>query len=147
LDVLANTQANLWAGVRADSSSWRAEAVPVPRISGVVSLIKEVAQSWKLDSVELAHLLAYPSSSMAEALLSGRLTFDGTADRNDRAGLMYGIHETLHRLFVDPDEEGRWMRKAQAALGGLSALVYMIDRRIPGMVAVKSFVELRLAHR
>jgi hypothetical protein len=60
---------------------------------------------------------------------------------------MYFIHSTLADLFVNPADEGRWMRAKLADLEDLSPLEYMLQKRIPGIVALRAFVEQRLANR
>ncbi len=91
--------------------------------------------------------LAYPSEGLVPGLLDGRATFWPEGDRGDRLRLMYFIHCTLADLFVDPANEGRWMRAKLADLDDLSPLEYMLQKRIPGMVALCAFVEQRLANR
>jgi hypothetical protein len=109
-------------------------------------LIQNVAQAWSLTNKELAGLLAYRDRNLAKDLLSGSLPLRD-ADRQDRARLMYLIHETLADLFVDSADEGRWMRTPLPLLDGLAPLDYMIAHRIPGMVFVQELVEQRLANR
>ena len=116
------------------------------RLTGPVRLIQHVAQVWSLRNDELAALLAYGDPSFAAHLLRGVLPLRD-ADRQDRARLMYLIHETLADLFVDPADEGRWMRAPLPLLDGLAPLDYMIAHRIPGMVSVQELVEQRLANR
>jgi hypothetical protein len=116
------------------------------RLTGPVRLIQNVAQAWSLTNKELAGLLAYRDRNLAKDLLSGSLPLRD-ADRQDRARLMYLIHETLADLFVDSADEGRWMRTPLPLLDGLAPLDYMIAHRIPGMVFVQELVEQRLANR
>jgi hypothetical protein len=116
------------------------------RLTGPERLIRNVARAWSLASKELARLLAYRDWNLAADLLRGTLPLGG-ADREDRARLMYLIHETLADLFVDPAGEGRWMRTPLTPLDGSPPLEYMIAHRIPGMVSVRELVERRLANR
>ena len=116
-------------------------------LTGPVRLIQSLARAWSLSNDELASLLAYPSRLFVEELLGGRLAFGDNEDRADRARLMYLIHDTLSDLFVDPQDEQRWMRSPLRALGDAAPLDYMREKRIPGMVAVRQFVEQRLANR
>jgi len=60
---------------------------------------------------------------------------------------MYLIHDTLSDLFIDPQDEQRWIRSPLRVLGNAAPLDYMVKNRIPGMVAVREFVERRLANR
>lgn len=117
------------------------------RITGPVRLVQEVTRAWSLNSSELMTLLAYPSEELVSGLLDGRITFWPESDRGDRLRLMYFIHSTLADLFVNPADEGRWMRAKLADLDDLSPLEYMLQKRIPGMVALRAFVEQRLANR
>jgi hypothetical protein len=117
------------------------------RITGPVRLLQEVTKTWSLSPTELMSLLAYPSEGLVSGLLDGRITFWSDSDRGDRLRLMYFIHSTLADLFVNSADEGRWMRAKLADLDDLSPLEYMIQKRIPGMVALRAFVEHRLANR
>ena len=117
------------------------------RITGPVRLLQEVTEAWSLSLSELMTLLAYPSERLVSGLLDGRITFWPESDRGDRLRLMYFIHSTLADLFVNPADEGRWMRGKLADLDDLSPLEYMLQGRIPGMVALRAFVQQRLANR
>lgn len=117
------------------------------RITGPVRLLQEVTKAWSLSHPELMNLLAYPSERLVSGLLDGRVTFWPDSDRGDRLRLMYFIHSTLADLFVKAADEGRWMRAKLADLDNLSPLEYMLQKRIPGMVALRAFVEQRLANR
>ncbi len=116
------------------------------RLTGPVRLIRNVAQAWSLTNDELAALLAHRDSNLAADMLRGVLPLRD-ADREDRARLIYLIHETLADLFVDSADEGRWMRTPLRLLDGFTPLEYMIAHRIPGMVSVRGLVEQRLANR
>src|ERR1700737_5264543 len=116
-------------------------------LTGPVRLIQSLARAWSLNNDELASLLAYSSPLFVEELLSGRRTFSDNEDRADRARIMYLIHDTLSYLFIDPQDEQRWIRSPLRVLGNAAPLDYMVKNRIPGMVAVREFVERRLANR
>jgi hypothetical protein len=122
------------------------QATPQGRLTGPVRLIRSVADRWGLTLEELAGLLDYAGHSMAENLLMGRLTLQGV-DREDRARLLYVIHETLADLFIDPRDEEAWIRGQHPLLGNSTPLAYMINHRIPGMLVVRELVERRLANR
>jgi len=124
----------------------RGENAQQIRLTGPVRLIQRVAQAWSLTNDELAELLAYRDPHRATELLRGTLPLRD-ADREDRARLMYLIHETLADLFVDLADECRWMRTPLPLLDGFAPLEYMIARRIPGMVSVHELIEQRLANR
>jgi Antitoxin Xre/MbcA/ParS C-terminal toxin-binding domain len=117
------------------------------RTTGPVRLIKVVAGAWAMTNDELASLLAYPSPQLAGDLVAGRLTFGGNEDRQDRARLIYLIHSTLSDLFLDPDQERRWVRTPNSFLNGETPLNVMLARRIPGMLTVREIVERHLANR
>jgi hypothetical protein len=107
--------------------------------------VREVARAWSLRDEELAQLLAYPTARDANELIAGRMTFSGI-DRGDRARLIYQIHDTLATLFVDPEDEGRWLRTPLPILDGIAPLARMLDGRIPGMVEVLALIEQRMAN-
>jgi Protein of unknown function (DUF2384) len=117
------------------------------RITGPVRLIQVVAGAWAMTNDELASLLAYPSPRLAGDLVAGRLTFGGNEDRQDRARLIYLIHSTLSDLFINPDQERRWIRAPHSLLNGETPLNVMLARRIPGMLTVREIVERHLANR
>jgi hypothetical protein len=124
-----------------------ARAPPQGRVTGPVRLIQQVARAWSLTNSELANLLAYPSETLVTALLEGRLTFATETDQGDRVRIMYAIHSSLAHLFVDASDEGRWLRDRLAILENMSPLAYMLQKRIPGMLAVRDLVERRMANR
>jgi hypothetical protein len=117
------------------------------RITGPVRLVQQIARAWNLSTGELVNLLAYPTEGLVSALLDGRITFWPETDRGDRVRIMYFVHNTLADLFLNPSDEARWIREPLDDLGGLSPLQYMLQKRIPGMLAVRAFVEQRLANR
>ena len=126
----------------------RLTTVLIPgRITGPVRLIQVVAGAWAMTNDELASLLAYPSPQLAGDLVAGRLTFGGNEDRQDRARLIYLIHSTLSDLFLDPDQERRWVRAPHWLLNGETPLNVMLAQRIPGMLTVREIVERHLANR
>ena len=124
-----------------------ARATPQGRVTGPVRLIQQIARAWSLTNSELASLLAYPSQTWVPALLEGRMTFATETDRGDRVRIMYAIHSTLADLFVDASDEGRWLRDRLAILENMSPLALMLQKRIPGMLAVQDLVERRMANR
>ena len=117
------------------------------RVTGPVRLIQQIARAWSLTNSELANLLAYPSETLVPAVLEGRMTFATETDRGDRVRIMYAIHSTLADLFVDASDEGRWLRDRLAILENMSPLALMLQKRIPGMLAVQDLVERRMANR
>lgn len=134
-----------------DHVAWQrvplARATLPGRVTGPVRLIQQIARAWSLTNSELADLLAYPSETLVPALLEGRRTFSSETDRGDRVRTMYAIHSTLADLFVDASDESRWLRDRLAILENMSPLVYMLQKRIPGMLAVQDLVERRMANR
>jgi Protein of unknown function (DUF2384) len=117
------------------------------RVTGPVRLIQQIARAWSLTNSELANMLAYPSETLVPALLEGRITFATETDQGDRVRIMYAIHSTLTDLFVDASDEGRWLRDRLPILENMSPLAYMLQKRIPGMLAVQDLVERRMANR
>jgi hypothetical protein len=130
-------------------SSWRRTAVdPLRgRITGPVRLIGAIRTAWSLSEAELAQLLSYPSVELIGRLLEGGITFRPESDQGDRVRIMYRVHSTLAGLFVDPADEGRWLRDGIDFFDNLSPLEYMLEHRIPGMLHVEDFIERRLANR
>ena len=128
-------------------SAQQPSTLPFGRITGQVKLIQSVARAWDIDDSELARLLGYQNPAHVRDVLKGRRTFTGTEDRFDRARIMYKIHSTLARLFVDTAQEATWIRSPNSGLQNISPLNYMLNRRIPGMVAVLQYVELDVALR
>ena len=117
------------------------------QVTGPVRLIQQIARAWSLTNSELANLIAYPNEMLVPALLEGRMTFAAEPDRGDRVRIMYAIHSTLADLFIDELDEARWLRDRLAILENMSPLMYMLQKRIPGMLAVQDLVERRMANR
>ncbi|HVB78986.1 MAG TPA: antitoxin Xre/MbcA/ParS toxin-binding domain-containing protein [Candidatus Binataceae bacterium] len=117
------------------------------RVTGPVRLIQVLARAWALSNAELAALLAYPSETLIPGLLEGRVTFAPDSDRADRVRIMYSMHATLADLFVDGENEARWLRDRLPILENLSPLECMLQKRIPGMLMVQDLVERKMANR
>lgn len=115
------------------------------RLTGPVQVLARIAKDWSLTNDELAALLAYSGSQSAEDLLAGRTTLRGM-DRQDRVRMLFQIYRILSRLFVDPNQQGKWLRAPNPMLDDKSPLDVMLNARIPGMISIRNLVD-RLAGR
>ena len=115
-------------------------------LSGPVRLIRRISEAWHLTDDEFQTVMGYSEPRFAKDLMSGLRLLEA-GDQEDRVRLLWMIHDTLADLFVDPEDESRWLRGPLDAFKGQSPLAFMMSRRIPGMIEVRAFVEHRLANR
>lgn len=136
------------ASIGQESIKYAAWGTPAKQdtLSGPVRLLRRISEAWHLTDDEFRTVMGYSEPRFAKDLMSGLRLLEA-GDQEDRVRLLWMIHDTLADLFVDPEDESRWLRGPLDAFKGQSPLAFMMSRRIPGMIEVRAFVEHRLANR
>ncbi|MDF1600928.1 MbcA/ParS/Xre antitoxin family protein [Mesorhizobium sp. YIM 152430] len=99
-----------------------------------------LAKVWELADAEACALLGGMSARTWARWKDGS---HGRTDRDLRARMadLMGIHEGLRYLFKDPSRGYEWIRKPNAAFGGLSALQIMLRGDISDLAAIRDWLE------
>lgn len=100
-----------------------------------VNLLK----AWKLSDTEACTLLGDMSARTWARWKDGAI---GRVDRDLRMRMAHlmGIHKGLRYLFRDAARGYAWIRKANAAFGGLSALDLMLRGEISDLAALRDWL-------
>ncbi len=100
-----------------------------------VNLLK----AWKLSDTEACTLLGDMSARTWARWKDGAI---GRVDRDLRMRMAHlmGIHKGLRFLFRDAARGYAWIRKANAAFGGLSALDLMLRGEISDLAALRDWL-------
>jgi len=99
-----------------------------------------LARVWKLADSEACVLLGGMSPRTWARWKNG---CHGRIDRNLRARMadLMGIHRGLRYLFKDPSQGYDWIRKPNAAFGGISALQIMLRGEISDLGVIRNWLE------
>ena len=102
---------------------------------GVVNLFR----LWGLSDDEAATLLDLPLRTYRrwKATGPGRISRDGAA----RLSNLLGIHKALRLIFTEPRRGYDWVRAANAAFGGQSALSVMLGGELADLMRVRRYLD------
>lgn len=94
---------------------------------------------WGLSDAEAAILLDVPVRTYArwKAAGAGRLGRDGKA----RLSNLMGIHKALRLIFRQPQRGYEWIRAANAAFGGRTALSVMLGGDLTDLMRVRRYLD------
>jgi Protein of unknown function (DUF2384) len=108
---------------------------------GAVDALVKTCQRWHLSTSDQITLLGYGGSeSLGLQFLEGRLSAP-PQDARDRGGYVLGISLGLGALFNDSEEaELLWLREPRPALGGRSAIEFMLEGRMSNLMVVAQMV-------
>lgn len=93
---------------RALSEPWTDRA-PSPSIPAPVKFVKELMETWAIDTKKTAVLLGFEHNKDLLRLLSGVTGLD-RRDVKDRVRHLLRTREALHSLFRDISTEREWLR-------------------------------------
>ena len=117
------------------------EAVPVTGAEAVAMFRAAVNlfRLWGLSDEQAATLLDLPLRSFRRWKAAGpaRLGRDGAA----RLSNLMGIHKALRLTFVEPQRGYDWIRAANAAFGGKSALEVMLGGELTDLIRVRRYLD------
>jgi hypothetical protein len=94
---------------------------------------------WSLTDDEAATLLDLPARSYArwKAGALGRIDRDGKA----RLSNLMGIHKSLRIIFREPQRGYAWVKAANEAFGGRSALDIMLGGELTDLMRVRRYLD------
>lgn len=97
-------------------------------------------KAWKLTDLEACMLLGGMSARTWARWKEG---MHGRTDRDLRTRMAHlmGIHKGLRYLFRDPACSYAWVRKPNAAFGGISALQLMLRGEISDLSALRGWLD------
>ena len=101
-------------------------------------------ERWQVSDAEARTLLGEPSSS---TFYRWKRDIIGTIPRDTiwRLGDLMGIHKALRYMFTDPARGYAWMRAANLAFGGKSALERMLAGAPSDIAAVRAYLDAERA--
>jgi hypothetical protein len=99
----------------------------------------ECLRDWEVTDNEAAILfdLTLPTLRRWRSGKVGRIN----RDRRTRVRNILIIHETLSRVFREPQWLATWIRSPAAGLGDRSALTVMLDGELSDLIGVRRYVE------
>lgn len=113
---------------------------PRGRVTGPVRVFARLIEVWGLSESDGATLLGFDDSSSVRKLLTGVTTL-GTRDEQDRVRYLFQIHDALHQLFQNDEQESEWLREPRDSLGGNSPLDLLLEGSMYNLLLVKQYVE------
>ena len=101
-------------------------------------------EHWQISDAEARILLGEPSSSTFYRWKRGRI---GAISRDTiwRLGDLMGIHKALRYMFTDPARGYAWVRAANLAFGGKSALDRMLAGAPSDIAVVRAYLDAERA--
>jgi hypothetical protein len=115
---------------------------PLPNKKGILDAFAKICQRWHLTPSEQIILLGYKGSEFfGQQLLYGRVLAP-PQDARERAGYVFAISVGLGSLFDESERaELAWLNKPREALGGHSALTYMLEGRMANLMNIAAIVD------
>jgi len=112
-----------------------------PRASAVAKrAFFKIADLWGLSSDDARLLLGQPGRSTFFSWKKGQ---GGSLSRDEfeRVSYVLGIYKGLQVLFPDNPQADAWIKKANEAFGGRSALERMLGGNVSDLHAVRTYIE------
>jgi hypothetical protein len=104
-----------------------------------------IMQAWGVGDAEARVLLGAPSRSTFYNYKRG----EGgalNADTLERISYVLGIYKGLKLLFPNAQQADGWMRKANAAFGGRSALDHALGGQVVDLAGVRAYLDAVRGH-
>jgi hypothetical protein len=104
-----------------------------------------IMAAWGVGDAEARVLLGAPSRSTFYNYKRG----EGgalNADTLERVSYVLGIYKGLKLLFPNSHQADEWMRKANAAFGGRSALEHALGGKVVDLAAVRAYLDAVRGH-
>ncbi|MFO7854237.1 MAG: MbcA/ParS/Xre antitoxin family protein [Paracoccaceae bacterium] len=95
---------------------------------------------WEITDAQAAILLGGVSTKTVQRWRDGAFGRAGR-DLADRMSHILGIHKALRLLFADPARGYAWIRKPNAAFGGVSALEVMLRGGMEDLQRVRRYLD------
>jgi hypothetical protein len=101
-----------------------------------------LADRWALSDGEARLLLGQPAPRTYARWKAGAADLARVPhDTRQRLSMLMGIHKGLQYMFREPERGYAWMRKANRAFAGQSALERMLSGEIVDLAAVRSYLD------
>lgn len=97
-------------------------------------------QKWRVSDQEACVLLGELSPRTYARWKSGEIGRLGR-DLKARLSNLMGIHKALRIIFVDPERGYDWIRRANEAFGGSSALEVMLRGELVDLIRVRRYLD------
>jgi hypothetical protein len=95
---------------------------------------------WQLSEKEMRVLLGEPSRSTFYNWKVGKINALNR-DTLERVSYIAGIYKALHVLFVETQQANAWIKKANTAFAGKSALQVMLAGSIVDLATVRKYLD------
>lgn len=100
-----------------------------------------IAEHWGLSIDEQRRLLGEPPRSTFFAWRKSPAQAALTRDTLERLSLLLGIYKALQILLPDADAADAWVKKANGAFGGSSALALMLGGNVGDLLRVRRWLD------
>jgi Ni/Co efflux regulator RcnB len=101
-----------------------------------------LSERWTLGDHDARILLGQPAPRTYARWKSGTADLSRVPhDTRQRLSMLMGIHKGLRYMFREPERGYAWMRKANRAFAGQSALERMLSGEIVDLAAVRSYLD------
>ena len=101
-----------------------------------------LADRWALSDREARILMGQPAARTFARWKSGAADLSRVPhDTRQRLSMLMGIHKGLRYMFREPERGYAWMRKANRAFAGQSALERMLSGEIVDLAAVRFYLD------
>lgn len=119
--------------------AFRADPVTQDEAAAMFRAVLKLFGKWKLTDERAATLLDMPVRSFRrwKAEGPGRISRDGRA----RLSNLMGIHKALRIIFSEPQRGYAWIRTANSAFSGASALDVMLGGELTDIMRVRRYLD------
>ena len=125
--------------INTDARAFHPEPITDLEAAAMFRAVLNLFKRWEVTDAEAAVLLDLPMRTFArwKAGEIGRLGRDGKA----RLSNLTGIHTALRLIFREPERGYRWIKAANAAFGGRSALEVMLGGELTDLMRVRRYLD------
>lgn len=119
--------------------AFRPEPITQEEAAAMFRAVRTLFDKWDLTDEQAATLLDMPLRTFRrwKAEGAGRISRDGRA----RLSNLMGIHKALRIIFAEAPRGYAWIRAANAAFGGASALQVMLGGELTDIMRVRRYLD------
>lgn len=121
------------------AAAFRPEPITQDEAAAMFRAVQGLFVKWQLTDEQAATLLDMTLRSYRRWKTegAGRISRDGAA----RLSNLMGIHKALRIIFAEPQRGYGWIRAANAAFGGASALDVMLGGELTDLMRVRRYLD------
>lgn len=121
------------------TSEFHPQPITDAEAAAMFRAVLNLFRRWEVTDAEAATLLDLPARTFArwKAGEAGRLGRDGKA----RLSNLMGVHKALRLIFREPERGYRWIKAANTAFGGRSALEVMLGGELTDLMRVRRYLD------